>query len=35
MNRSRRKELQLLINKKRSFLSPSIAKLINNKPFRR
>ncbi|CAD8124847.1 unnamed protein product [Paramecium sonneborni] len=35
MNRSRRKELQQLVNKKRSFLSPGIGKTITNKPFRR
>ncbi|CAD8204193.1 unnamed protein product [Paramecium pentaurelia] len=35
MNRSRRQELLQLVNKKRSFLSPSIGKSTNNKPFRR
>ncbi|CAD8127722.1 unnamed protein product [Paramecium sonneborni] len=35
MNRSRRQELLQLINKKRSFLSPSIKRTSNNKPFRR
>ncbi|CAD8114320.1 unnamed protein product [Paramecium primaurelia] len=35
MNRSRRQELLQLVNKKRSFLSPSIKRTSSNKPFRR